>query len=194
MALSALLRPMVRVVAESACPRPSCRRMPRVGIVIAMLCLPPTPATGDPPPRVRSTDAAMITLLREGERRSKTFGDLLEAIARSNGIVYVEFGVCAFGHLDGCLLPFIESTHGDRYLRVIVTGDKTRRGHDRLLALIAHELQHAIEVLEHPEVVDQASMDSMYRRLGIPLTGRQGYETSGAHRVEDAVLRELSRS
>jgi len=168
--------------------------MPRAGIIIALLCLPPTPATGDPPPRVRSTDAVMISLFREGEKRSNTFGELLETIGRSNGIVYVEFGVCAFGHLDGCLLPFIESSHGDRYLRVIVTADKTRRGHDRLLALIAHELQHALEVLEHPEVVDRATMDDMYRRLGIPLTGRQGYETSGARRVEDAVLRELSRS
>jgi hypothetical protein len=143
--------------------------------------------------RVRSTDAAMLVLVREGAERSATFSTLVDTIGQSNGIVYVEFGYCAFGHLNGCLLPYIASSRGDRYLRIIVTPDKNRRSHDQLLALIAHELRHALEVIEHPEVVDVATMEAMYRRIGTPETGGPtGYETSAARAAGDTALSELS--
>jgi len=144
--------------------------------------------------RVRSTDAAILNLLKEGNDRSPTFRSLVAAINQSTGIVYVEFGYCAFGHLDGCLLPYIAVADGDRYLRVIVLRDKNRRSGDRLLALIAHELQHALEVIQHPEVIDEATMDELFSQIGTPLArGRHGYETSAAHAVEDAVLSECAK-
>jgi hypothetical protein len=90
------------------------------------------------------------------------------------------------------MLPFIASTAGDRYLRVIVTRDKNRRNRDQLLALIGHELRHAIEVIEHEEVVDVATMESLYRRIGTPMIGGVGgYETSAARVAEYAVFSEL---
>ena len=62
----------------------------------------------------------------------------------------------------------------------------------QLLALIAHELQHALEVLEHKEVVNIATMEAMFRRIGVPLTGGlTGYETSAARATGDDVLAEL---
>jgi len=142
--------------------------------------------------RVRSTDVAMLQLLREGRERSTTFRGLLDIIGHSNGIVYVEFGYCAFGHLNGCLLSFLTSSHGDRYLRVLVTPDKSRRSHDQLLALVAHELRHVVEVIQHEEVVDADSMEAMYRKIGIPLArNSRAYETSAARAAGDAVLLEL---
>jgi len=73
-----------------------------------------------------------------------------------------------------------------------VTPDKTRGSHDQLLALIVHELRHALEVIEHVEVVDATTMEAMYRRIGTPLTGgATGYETSAARAAGDAVLSEL---
>jgi hypothetical protein len=136
----------------------------------------------------------MLDLLKEGRERSETFRTLLAAIDHSNGIVYVEFGYCAFGHLDGCLLPFIASTHGDRYVRVIVTPEKSRLSHDQLLALIGHELRHALEVLEHPEVVDVPTMEHMYRSIGTPIAGQRGFETSAARSTGNTVLTELLRN
>jgi len=141
---------------------------------------------------VRPANKVMTALFEEGTNRSASFRGLLERIADAHGIVYVEFGHCAFGHLNGCLLPYVVPTTGGRYLRIVVTPDDTRVSHDRLIALIAHELQHALEVLAHPEVVDIDSMLAMYARIGRPLEGRAGYETSEAHRVEDAVLDELT--
>src|SRR4029077_15454678 len=108
-------------------------------------------------PRVRSTDARMLDLLGEGIARSLTFRELVDAIAQSTGIVYVESGHCAFGHLNGCLLPFIASSHGDLFFRIFVPPDRNRVSHDQRLALIAHELRHALEVIEHEEVVDLAT-------------------------------------
>jgi hypothetical protein len=154
----------------------------------------PAAAVTAPPTRVRSTNATILDLLGEGGERSATFRRLSDAIAHSDGIVYIEFGYCAFGHLNGCLLPFLASSHGNRYLRIIVTPDKNRQSHDQLLALIAHELQHALEVIEHAEVVDVATMEALYRRIGRPETGGMtGYETSAARAAGDAVLSELMR-
>jgi hypothetical protein len=142
--------------------------------------------------RVRSTDVRILALVREGTERSATFSTLVDTIGRSNGIVYIEFGYCAFGRRNGCLLSYIAPAHGDRYLRIIVTPDKNRRSHDQLLALITHELRHALEVIEHAEIVDVPAMEALYRRIGTPETGGlRGYETSAARAAGDATLSEL---
>ena len=165
-----------------------------VGCAFASRAVVPAAAVAGPTDRVRSTDPAILGLLEEGSERSATFRALVDAIEHSTGIVYVEFGYCAFGHLDGCMLPFIAPAQGDRYLRVIVAPNKNRKSRDQLLALIGHELRHALEVIEHPEVVDAATMDAMYRKIGIPLSGGlKGYETSAARATGDAVLADLIR-
>jgi hypothetical protein len=173
------------------------RSLRTVGIVVlsaGIVCIAATAAAATPVAlRVRSTDGEILALLGEGTDRSATFRGLVEAISRSDGIVYIEFGYCAFGHLNGCLLPFMASTHGERYLRLVVIRDKNRWTHDQLLALIAHEMRHALEVLEHAEVVDVATLEALYRTIGTPISGqRRGYETSAARAAGDAVLTELS--
>jgi hypothetical protein len=141
---------------------------------------------------VRSTDATILALLTEGTERSATFCSLNAAINQATGIVYVEFGYCAFGHLNGCLLPFIATSEGNRYLRILVTPDENRHDHNQLLALMAHEMRHALEVLEHEGVIDVPTMEAMFRNIGTPLAGQHmGYETSAARAAGDAVLSEL---
>jgi hypothetical protein len=142
--------------------------------------------------RVRSTDSTLRLLLGEGIQRSATFRARVDRLSELDGIVYVQFGYCAFGHVNGCLLPSLTVAGGVRYLRVLVSADRNRRTRDQLLALIAHELQHALEVLERREVVDVDGMDAMFHRIGTPLPGITGYETSAARATGDAVLSELS--
>jgi hypothetical protein len=165
-------------------------RIVATGALMFALAMPAV-AASQTAARIRSTDAAMLGLFREGAERSATFRSLINDIDHTTGIVYVEFGYCAFGHLNGCLLPSIGGTHSDRYLRILVTPDKTRRTHDQLLALIAHELRHALEVLDHQEVIDARSMEAMYRKIGTPLNGQSGWETSAARAAGDAVLEDL---
>jgi hypothetical protein len=144
-------------------------------------------------PRLRSTDAAIRELLSEGAERSTTFRGLVDTIAGLSGIVYVEFGHCAFGRLDGCMLPNIVAVQGQRYLKIVVTPDKHRRPHDQLIGLIAHELRHAVEVIAEERVVDGATLEALYQRIGTPMEGGlRGYETSAARAAEKAVLSELS--
>jgi hypothetical protein len=131
----------------------------------------------------------VLELLEEGRHRSATFAKVVAGIEQSRGIVYVEFGYCAFGHLNGCLLPFIARAEGERYLRIVVSPDRNQRTHDQLLALVAHELQHALEVIEHEEVVDAPTMQEMFRKIGAPV--RHGYETPAARATGDKVLAEL---
>ena len=171
------------------------KRFTRFGLplLLAGYCLvSPSPASGSQAPGVRPATTLLSALIEEGASRSTSFRGLLDRITDAQGIVYVEFGHCAFGHLNGCLLPYVVPTTGGRYLRILVTSDPTRVSHDRLIALIAHELQHALEVLAHPEVVDVETMRAMFARIGRPLEGRAGYETSEAHAAEDAVLSELT--
>ena len=171
------------------------KRLAGVALRLFLACLPllyASTAGGADAAGVRSTSTVVSTLIREGATRSTSFQRLLERVDELNGIVYVEFGHCAFGHLNGCLLPYVVPTTGGRYLRILVTPDDTRASHDGLIALIAHELQHALEVLAHPEVVDLNTMLAMYSRIGRPLNGRSGYETSEAHAAQEAVLNELA--
>jgi hypothetical protein len=143
-------------------------------------------------PRVRSTNATILDLLSEGASRSTTFCSLIDVINGSHDIVYVEYGYCNFGRVNGCLLPYIVLSRTERYLRVQVTPDKNRLSHDQRLAIIAHELQHAIEVIQHPEVVDLITMEKMYQKIGKPLGhGMTEFETSAARAAGDNVLTEL---
>jgi hypothetical protein len=172
------------------------RRLERQRLVVAsaVVCAFTSPAAAATAVQasVRSTDGPTLQLIEEGAERSATFRALVAGINHSDGIVYVERGICAFGHVNSCVLPFIAPTQGHRYPRILVTRDKSRVSHDHVLALIAHELQHAREVIEHPGVIDVATMEEMYRRIGTPLTGRQsGYETSAARAAGDVVLHEL---
>ncbi len=145
-------------------------------------------------PHVRSSNSEILASLREGAQRSPTLAALIDAVDRSNGIVYIEFGYCAFGRFKGCLLPFIAPTQTVRYLRVVVTPDKGRQDHDQWLALVAHELRHALEVLARSDVRDLPAVEAMYRAIGTPLAGSQGgFETSAARAASAVVLDELSR-
>ena len=180
--------------------RPTVQNKPQIPAAVAVLLITATlagratTASAAPAdsPHVRSTNSAILASLGEGARRSPTFAALIDAIDQTNGIVYIEFGYCAFGRLKGCLLPFIAPTQTVRYLRVVVTPDKTRQGHDQWLALVAHELRHALEVLDRSDVIDLPAIEAMYRAIGTPLEGAQGgFETSAAGAASDVVLDEL---
>jgi len=90
--------------------------------------------------------------------RSTTFRGLVDGIGRTDALVYVEAGVCAFGHLDACLLPYTASPPAARYLRIVLTQPVPTGCRNRVIALIGHDLRHALEVAERPDVIDVPSM------------------------------------
>ena len=141
------------------------------------------------PGRLRPADRKAAALLEAGVARSETFRLLVDAIERSDLVVYVETGLMA---VPG-QLQFAAATPGTRYLRVSI---RVPGLENDLLPWLAHELCHATEIAEAREVNDEASLGTFYARVGGSLRAgsRVVMETTGAQRVQAAVERELRTS
>ena len=66
---------------------------------------------------------------------------------------------------------------------------------DRLLGVIAHELQHAVEIAETASVRSAADMRALFKRLDSGTCGVAPHscrETDAAVRVQEKVLDELN--
>jgi hypothetical protein len=78
-----------------------------------------------------------------------------------------------------------------RLLRIAVDCSLTNRWQ---VSLLAHELQHALEIGRHRQVMDIVAMESLYESIGFP-TSRDGttrhFETEAAIVVQRAVNDEL---
>ena len=139
-------------------------------------------------PRVRILSPQMAHAFRDGISRSPTFLRLVDAINASDGIVYVEYGVCR-SVARGCLLGSLNLAGPHRILRVVIR--KTQLADDLVVSL-GHELQHALEVLSEPAITTSAEMRWLFQKIGI----RSGnmFETYDAIRVGDEIRRELAAS
>ena len=62
----------------------------------------------------------------------------------------------------------------------------------RQLRLLAHELQHALEVLSDETATSQESVARLYQRIGMRRSGVGNFETDAALRVQKEVARQLS--
>lgn len=162
------------------------RRRAVAALVAAGACLVAAPACAD---AVRPMQARGARLLEEGMRRCETFRVLIDAIAGSDIVVYVDLedrdpnGTSRVeAHLQ-----FAGATAATRYLRVWL---QPRRTDDRLVALLAHELQHAVEVAASPEVRSAAAFRAFYAAAG--RSGTPGrFCTSAAEQVTMLIEREL---
>jgi hypothetical protein len=138
-------------------------------------------------PRVRSTTPAVARLISEASARSGTFRQLVATIEKTDGIVYVEPGVCRHG-VRACLSLSITPAGGFRILRVLVD---LATDVVELMATIGHELQHALEILTEPRVRTTAQAYMYYAREAA--TSLDVFETPAAIKAGVAVHRELGR-
>ena len=145
---------------------------------------------------VRSSDAQLQSLLVEGCRLSPTLRRLADAIGRTDGVVYLTPGSCQFRALRACLLHTIVDTGNARYLWIRLGANADRK---ELVVSIAHELQHAVEVLSHDELRTKRDLLDWYRFGEAQAYGStslanpfRSYETTAAIDVETAVRSELA--
>ena len=142
------------------------------------------------PEHLRTQNCALAALAAAGLERSTTFRDLVERIRTLDGIVYV----MATRLLqpsdrrapDGGLIHRVTRIGSRRALVVAVVPGMG----DRSLGVMAHEFQHAIEVLSS-QASNEADIDALYARIGTPAGGRLT-ETAAASAVERVVGRELA--
>ena len=137
--------------------------------------------------QVRSMNPRITKLLAEGARRSRTFADLIQRLHGTDVIVYVEPTFTLPIETSGRIL-LSAFTGNRRYLRVQVRS--TLQG-DQMIAVIAHELQHALEVAMDPGVVDAAGVTALYTRIGESAHGGIGFDTRAARDTGRVVRNEL---
>jgi hypothetical protein len=138
---------------------------------------------------LRTTDHRLHHLLHEGLRTSETVRWLAARLQQSDVVVYLECG----GPLRpaGGRLSFISSAGGYRYVHVRVS---RLMAIDQQIAIIAHELRHAVEIADEPAVVDGPSQAVAYERIGYAKPRAIGiaFDSEAAVQAGYRVLRELS--
>lgn len=141
-------------------------------------------------PRIRTSDARSALILRLGLERSAILRQQVEEIEGGRVIVYVALSSDMPERLAGSL-NFAGMAAGYRYLRVSLNADLPV---DQIVASLAHELQHVREVMTNPDVQDDQSLTSLYRRIGREnhIAGRAGWETDEARAIGADVRRELT--
>lgn len=139
-----------------------------------------------PTRHIRSTDAGVRKLIRRGFRESWTFAALVARIQRSDVIVYVEEVPRLPNALNGRMM-MLPRVNGFRYIRIQLVSHGTP---EDAIAVLAHELQHAVEVADAVEVIDTSGLERLYQRIGVR-QGPQVYDTHAAQDMGRAVRREL---
>jgi hypothetical protein len=139
--------------------------------------------------RVRSGSPKLTALIQSAEPRSHTFRALLASIEATDGIVFVEEGTCGHG-VRACLTWSV--TLAGRY-RMLFIRLSTRAGDVDLTASIAHELQHALEVLGVRSLRTSSAIGNFYRATRQSST-RPAFETALAIQTGNAVAREMQHS
>jgi len=129
-------------------------------------------------------------VIAEGLCGSPTFRSLVDAIQRSDVIVYVSMRWLGDRRLRG-RLDFLTVTATNRVLRARFTFPLDR---ETRIAVLGHELQHAVEVAGAPGIRTRVAFAAYYRAHGQPARIESAYDTDAARRVEVQIRVELARA
>jgi hypothetical protein len=144
---------------------------------------------------LRADSAELRGIVAEARERSDTFRELEDHLERSDVIVYVHSVHFATTRLDG-RIGFVRGrgdTPGARMLLVELACPRTTAA---LLATLAHELRHAIEIADAPWIRSTTALATYYRQIGEeapPLGEGIAFETIAARDTAARVARELAR-
>jgi hypothetical protein len=164
------------------------RRLLAAGCAALMLTAPAAAAPEQS--HVRPTGPASRTLLDRGLEQSATLRALVDRLQQTDVVVFVEFDASLPTDLAGGL-RFVTQAGSLRVLRISLCRPTNLQ---QSLQMLGHELQHAIEVAEAREVVDEASLRAFYRGLAKPRTpsaGPERFDTLAARQAGELVASEL---
>src|SRR5204863_5780985 len=119
--------------------------------MLKMMLLALAVAAQDSPSRhVRASEPQILALIDAGLSRSATFRSVVATLDASDVIVYIH-QKRGRESLGGYMAHRVVARGGYRYLQIAI---ETRGPHGRLVPLLAHELQHAIEIARSPDAQD----------------------------------------
>jgi len=161
-------------------------------LVLAMAATMPVTATAaleSPTRHIRTTSPYVTSLLKGGFYRSPTFARLVARLERSDLIVYVQLVTQMPPGVDGRLF-MLPRAHETRYVRIQIGMQDSMSA---AIALLGHELEHATELANAPDVVDMEGFVALYQRIGLQ-SGWHQYETVAAQEAGRHVKREIGRN
>lgn len=140
--------------------------------------------------RVRPIDARITTLFKSGLDRSSLLREIVDKIDAGNTVVYVSLDPTMKKKGLAGRLTFSGSAGNYRYMRALINPDMPT---DLIIASIAHELHHVLEVIANPDVRSENDLRELYQRIGreSQATLASGWETDAALQVGYDVRREL---
>ena len=144
------------------------------------------------PLHVRTTESKILALIDAGISGSATFRGLIATLNESDVIVYIMPNLTR-QTVGGYLAHSIVARGRYRYLRVAINIGGTEH---RLVSLLAHELQHAVEVAQAPDARDSQSLERLFGRLAVAFGCgvTNCFETKAARNVEYIVRDELAET
>jgi hypothetical protein len=141
---------------------------------------------------VRASDNELVTLLADGVKKSATLRTLTERLSKSDVIVYVRPDVLSKNANQGHL-SFLSSSGGYRYLVVHLPVGQSKQ---QQIAMLGHELQHAVAIADAPSVTDSDTLKKEFERIGkvtMAANGRDfSFDSQAATDTRQKILREMS--
>lgn len=125
-----------------------------------------------------------IELIRESVTRSSIVEGLLQELEESRVVVYISDVMPGAVAGPASYLTYLSNDEKARYLLVRI--DRWRTTPFERIALLGHELQHALEVAAAPEVRDSRGLANLYRRIGWE-SQPDKFETAAAQAVGNRV-------
>jgi hypothetical protein len=138
--------------------------------------------------RIRAASRDARRLIDKAASRSPTVAQLIDRLAMTDVIVYVQLTIGP--HVDTARTSLASATGGARFVRIVINA---RTSPWDQVQMLGHELQHALEIAGAPEVVDEDGMRALFGRIGLPGRKPNQYETLEAQRVQALVRRDYAR-
>jgi hypothetical protein len=176
---------------------PTTRRYTAIGCLALAACLAlpyPLGAGQDRPdkpkaaPGIRAEGPLVEHTLQRGVALSPTLRSLVEGLLRTDLIVYVALTRRPAGRSDASI-DFMHATGEFRFVRIAINIELKM---PQRLALLGHELQHALEVAQAPEIRDRASFLRYYGAVGVHHLDPRALDTEAARQVGERVREEFA--
>jgi hypothetical protein len=133
-----------------------------------------------------------VALVAEAVQRSSILTALLRKLEQTDLVVYVTDVMPTRMPGPASYLTFLSRDATARYLLIRIDHWRVSSPRERI-ALLGHELQHALEVAAAPEVTDPGGLARLYRRIGWE-GQRDQFETEAAQTMGNRVRREVGKS
>jgi hypothetical protein len=168
--------------------------MPAFCVILALLgpfAVPMHSAVPSPmsvSPRLRPADVTAARTFDRALACCPTIRALVRDVEASDLIVYVETGFVQQPAMARTVL--MGAGTNTRYVRVTL---HRMTSSDNLIELLGHELQHAVEIAQVPEVRDPDTMRALYNRIGFNRRAATHFETALAREIATRVRAEVAK-